>query len=424
MPDSNAALQSPPWLWDVFCRVIDNHGDLGVLLRLSRQLGALGHQVRLWVDDASALAWMAPDSIAGVQMLPWSHSERPECLHSLPMADAWVEGFGCELPENFVANFVINKSEEAKKNCKKPVWLNLEYLTAESYAERCHGLPSPVMSGPAQGWIKHFYYPGFSPQTGGLLREVGLLEEQATFDRAAWLRSQGITWHGERLVSLFCYEPRALGDWLHTCVQGATPTRLLVAHGRPAAVVRAVWPAVASGAVLPDEPPSQPLSQPPSSRTPHPLPEHQQGALTVQFLPPLPQADFDRLLRACDWNFVRGEDSLVRAIWAGKPYVWHIYPQDDGAHHAKLNAFLDRLDAPPSIRHWHHWWNQDAHQPMGVHPPEKLPNTWLPARDTAWFETARQTLLSQPDLTTQLIAFIQTRTPTVQCAVTFQPPGV
>ena len=62
--------------------------------------------------------------------------------------------------------------------------------------------------------------------------------------------------------------------------------------------------------------------------------------------PRLTQAEFDELLRSCDVNLVRGEDSLVRALWAGKPFLWHIYPQDDGAHRDKLNAF-PRLPASP-----------------------------------------------------------------------------
>src|SRR5207245_2065289 len=55
-------------------------------------------------------------------------------------------------------------------------------------------------------------------------------------------------------------------------------------------------------------------------------------ALTVRVLPYIPQPDYDKLLWACDLNFVRGEDSFVRAQWAGKPFIWHIYPQDKDLH--------------------------------------------------------------------------------------------
>ena len=73
----------------------------------------------------------------------------------------------------------------------------------------------------------------------------------------------------------------------------------------------------------------------------------------ISYLPALTQIDYDHLLWACDLNFVRGEDSLVRALWAGRPFIWHIYPQDDGAHAAKLEAFLDWLQAPDSLRQFH-----------------------------------------------------------------------
>ena len=58
-------------LWDIFCKVIDNHGDIGVCWRLATQLAARGHEVRLWVDDAAALDWMAPGGHDRVQVLAW-----------------------------------------------------------------------------------------------------------------------------------------------------------------------------------------------------------------------------------------------------------------------------------------------------------------------------------------------------------------
>jgi uncharacterized repeat protein (TIGR03837 family) len=68
---------------------------------------------------------------------------------------------------------------------------------------------------------------------------------------------------------------------------------------------------------------------------------HSRGGLTVQVIPFLNQADYDRLLWSCDFNAVRGEDSFVRAQWAGRPLLWHIYPQQDEAHLHKLEAFLE-----------------------------------------------------------------------------------
>jgi uncharacterized repeat protein (TIGR03837 family) len=65
----------------------------------------------------------------------------------------------------------------------------------------------------------------------------------------------------------------------------------------------------------------------------------------VHIIPFVSQDRYDELLWACDLNFVRGEDSFVRAQWAARPFVWQIYPQDEDAHWIKLTAFLDRYQA-------------------------------------------------------------------------------
>ncbi|MDR0480056.1 MAG: elongation factor P maturation arginine rhamnosyltransferase EarP [Burkholderiaceae bacterium] len=353
--------------WDIFCKVIDNHGDLGVCWRLSRQLAARGHAVRLWVDDARALAWMEPGALQGVftniAVLPWTQPLAP-----LPetQADVWIEAFGCDIPPEFIAHRV---RRVAVQNARPPVWINLEYLSAERHVERLHTLPSPVLHGPAAGWTKWFFYPGFTPATGGLLREDDLPARLAAFDRAAWRRVHGVP-GGALAASLFCYEPPALLELFAHWRQSAQPVHLFVTAGRAADAARqAVDTLGAQGA----------------------------GALTLDWLPYLPQAAYDELLWGCDLNFVRGEDSLVRALLAGQPFVWQIYPQHDGAHHAKLQAFLDWLDAPPSLRDFHRVWN-------GITPPP------LPAPDwDAWREcvsAARARLLAHEDLASQLIRFV------------------
>jgi uncharacterized repeat protein (TIGR03837 family) len=345
----------PSLLWDVFCKVIDNHGDLGVCWRLSAQLAERGHRVRLWVDDPSALAWMAPGVLTGVNVRPW-HGDPPA---GLPPADVLIEAFGCDIPEAWVLAVAPRPGP----------WINLEYLSAEPYVERMHGLPSPVLRGPLAGRTKHFFYPGFTATTGGLLRETDLSARQAQFDRSAWLQTHCPGWLGERVVSLFCYEPANLGAWLDQLRQpGQAPTRLLVAPGRPAAAVR------------------QHLGM-----------AVRHGPLHITWRPHCSQVGFDELLWASDLNVVRGEDSLVRALWAGKPLIWHIYPQDDGAHHAKLRAFLDWLGAPADMRAQHTFWNADAPAPV----PAQAPDTWAAA-----VAAARQRLLAQNDLLSQLQGFV------------------
>lgn len=302
------------------------------------------------------------------------------------VADVVVEAFGCELPEAFQALMVRGTV---------PVWINLEYLSAESYVARSHGLASPVMSGPAKGYTKWFFFPGFTPETGGLLREPNLLNppapdsntpsnitvnqtRQSKFDRAAWLGDlpldTPIAEH-ERLISLFCYEPAALPDLLTQLSQANDPTRLLVAQGRPSAAVAAATHALHM----------------PSSGT---------GQLHISQLPYLSQTDFDHLLWACEFNFVRGEDSLVRALWAGQPFVWHIYPQDDLAHHDKLLAFEAALNMPADLRKFHAIWNglETGHLPALS---RTAIDDWR-----GWSHQTQQRLLAQTDLTSQLLLFV------------------
>jgi uncharacterized repeat protein (TIGR03837 family) len=173
---------------------------------------------------------------------------------------------------------------------------------------------------------KFFFYPGFTQATGGLLRERDFDGRRAAFDAAAWLHSQGVEPSGAMRASLFCYEPAALPQLAARLAAGPAPTQLLVTAGRAAHALRAALPA-------------------------------QPGALQVHWLPLLSQRDYDHLLWSCDLNFVRGEDSLVRAIWAARPFVWQAYPQEGGAHLDKLRAFLDWLQPPPALRDFFLAWN-------------------------------------------------------------------
>jgi uncharacterized repeat protein (TIGR03837 family) len=354
--------------WDIFCKVIDNFGDVGVCWRLSAELARRGEQVRLWLDDPKALSWMAPGAlegrVPGVKVLHWTTPLAPGLPGSLAAADVWIEAFGCEPPAECIDTLAASVAGGARA----PVWINLEYLSAESYVERSHRLPSPVMSGPMRGLVtKWFFYPGFTERTGGLLREADLLTRQAAFDASAWRAGLGLGM-GPALqrVSLFCYEPPVLPEVLRQAAQSSTPNQWLVTPGR-------AWQAAqAAGA-----------------------------GDRMHALPLLNQRDFDHLLWACDLNFVRGEDSLARALWARQPFVWHIYPQHDNAHHAKLEAFLDWLQAPASLRAFHRAWNGiDAN-------PAAWPDAVALREWRACAQTARERLLAQADLTTQLIGFVR-----------------
>jgi uncharacterized repeat protein (TIGR03837 family) len=276
-----------------------------------------------------------------------------------------IEAFGCDPPPRFV--------EQMAAAVQPPCWINLEYLSAEPYALRSHGLPSPQLEGLGRGLTKWFYYPGFTADSGGLLREPDLLREREAFERDAWLQASG--WPrlpGERVAVLFCYRHPGLSDWL--TLLSAQPTLLLVPQG-PAQehVHSALGPAL------------------------------RLGALRAMLLPWLTQREFDHALWSADLNIVRGEDSLVRALWAGAPFAWQLYPQHDGAHGRKLRAFLERWQTADGgglaagVAPCFEWWNADrADDP----PPWPAAQPW---RDAV--RNWRERLARQSDLTTRLIAF-------------------
>jgi len=306
----------------IFCKVVDNFGDVGICWRLARQFHQEhGIAVTLWVDDLKTFQRICPpveidadtQQVEAVTIRHWRNQEYR--FEPGDVADIVIEFFGCDIPEGYIA---------AMAQCEpRPVWLNLEGLTAEEWVEGCHTLPSPH---PRMPLTKHFFFPGFTGKTGGLLHEASLERERRRFlsdgtNETAFLAKLGLTpaEMAALKVSLFCYPHAPVAALFEAWQQGQTPITCLVPEGVAVEAVRAFIGAEAKAG---------------AART--------QGALTVRVLPFLPQPEYDKLLWACDFNFVRGEDSFVRAQWADKPFIWHIYPQDENLHHVKLRAFLQR----------------------------------------------------------------------------------
>lgn len=368
--------------WDIFCKVVDNFGDIGVTWRLARQLvDEHALPVRLWVDDLEAFARLCPcaDVTADTQRLegvtvcrwaePWTTADTAEVV---------IAAFGCRLPEAY---------REALRARPVPALLiNLEYLSAEPWVEGCHGLWSPQ----GDGLRMLFFFPGFTAGTGGLLREDTLIaQRQALQDdacvREAFLSGLGVRpAPGARLLSLFAYENAQVGCWLTALAEADQPHHLLVPEGRVLGDVQA-W-----------------LGEP----VPAPGQCVGRGNLTLQVLPFLRQEDYDRLLWSCDFNAVRGEDSFVRAQWAARPLLWHIYVQEEQAHLDKLEAFLAQyLHGAPgpmaeAVANLWRAWNLD--RDMGQAWRQLLPH-W-----DAWRAHARQWSAAQaarPDLAMALVQF-------------------
>ncbi len=373
----------------IFCQVVDNYGDLGVCWRLARQLvQEHGHAVMLWVDDWATVQRMTWD--AGVLTgLHWQHWPTDDArLMDLFLqkntgpVDWLVEGFGCRLPEALLALLA--------RQTPAPRWINLDYLSAEDWTLDCHGLGSPH---PRLPLVQQFFFPGFDPRSGGLLRECDLLTQADRFRHDPAARSA--FWAGLGVndpdffalkISLFAYRGVQIQGLLAALRDGAAPTLLALTDSQHLQPVQD-W-LLAQG-------------------YPGPLQTGQMrqvGALSLLRLPFLAHQDFDRLLWACDLNLIRGEDSLVRAIWAGQPWLWHIYPQAGDTHHLKLAALCTRLQAdladPPDLSRWLAALQQYGQDQTGLNWADFL--TALPqvrALTRQW----RTQLAAQPDLCTRLL---------------------
>ncbi|USV58564.1 elongation factor P maturation arginine rhamnosyltransferase EarP [Aeromonas encheleia] len=392
---TSSPLPLPPFDWDIFCCVVDNFGDIGVTWRLARQLEQEGQgKVRLWVDDLTSFARICPGLDPeldgqwqqGIYIQHW----RPSLPPSVIPARVVIEAFACKLPTAF-AHAMAGQTPP-------PCWINLEYLSAESWVEECHGLASPQRVG-NRSLDKYFFFPGFTARTGGLLCERGLIAERERWqqDQAgldAYWASLGLAPKAadELRVSLFTYESAALISLVERWCQGPTPVTLLLPLGRSlgdvlrGAGLEHVLPTAQAGDLL------------------------HSGQLAIKLLPMTDQTGYDRLLWSCDLNLVRGEDSFVRAQWAARPFLWHIYPQEDLAHLTKLDDFLDHYlaDLPPQAAQWLRAFNHALNQGDDV---REFWAQW-PQYDTISQQHARtwsQKLLADGDLVTRLVKFLESR---------------
>ncbi|MFD1259561.1 elongation factor P maturation arginine rhamnosyltransferase EarP [Entomomonas asaccharolytica] len=340
----------PHTKWDIFCSVIDNYGDIGVCWRLARQLAHEQNQcVRLWVDDLYSFQKLCPvinpqlteQTIAAIEIRQW-HKQ----WQSIEPADIVIEAFACNIPTAY---------QQAMQTANKAIlWLNLEYLTYEKWSIDFHALPSPQTN----QLNKYFFFTGLE-ETGSVIRESHLLEQAEHFQNNPHLQQQflsqlGVTKQPDHyLMLLFSYANHGLAEWLDTLQKSDKPYQLLIPQ-TPLLNNLADYLNIDRSLLIAGY-------------------QYQQDALSIQIIPFVTQQDFDKLLWCTDYNLIRGEDSFVRAQYAGKPMLWHIYPQQENAHLTKLQAFLDyyltdlSAEAQQATIDWWFAWNNQ----------QNLTDSWL-----------------------------------------------
>lgn len=363
--------------WDVFCRVVDNYGDAGVCWRLARQLAAEhALDVTLWIDRLATLARFEPSiddgrdmqAAAGVRVRRLDDDAADPVL-----PDSVVEGFGCGLPAPYLEAMAQSRSP--------PLWINLEYLSAEPWIDTAHALESRH---PQLPLTRHFWFPGFTSKTGGLIREAGLLAA-----RDAWRAQMPGDADALRIV-LFCYPNRALLSLFDAWAEGDEAIRCIVPEG----VATAALDRWLRGDVL------------------HAGQSATHGRLTLDVVPFTTQDGFDRMLWGADLSFVRGEDSFVRAQWAARAFVWQPYPQDDDAHRLKLDAFLERYahDLGSAERRaltalWQAFNREDGDAAAAAWPSFRAAIPAYEAHGRRWANT----LAARPDLASAMVDFRRAR---------------
>jgi uncharacterized repeat protein (TIGR03837 family) len=347
---------------DIYCKVVDNWGDAGFCWRLARYLRHFENAtVRLIVDGLATFNALGLSTAVaaefGVALLDWQVAPQNE------LPDILIGAFACEIVDEVSRNISKQANSEKGQHC---LWINLEYLSAEPWVDTHHWMPSLKPDGATE----MFFIPGFTLASGGILGEDFTKVSNNELLQAIHLPPKS---NSERWVSLFCY-PNAP---LQMLCEVTTSIKLLVPNGVDLSM----------------------LKLPPN----HPVKIHR--------IPHLTQPQYDALLRYCDFNFVRGEDSWVRAQIAGKPFIWQPYVQSEGTHLLKLNAFCDELElvaGPPPL------WREAMNAWSEMHTDKTNPIATLLSTDEGVFLSLcnefsqwQAHLASQTSLTTRLMQAYQ-----------------
>ena len=304
---------------DIFCEIIDNFGDIGVVYRISKELKNIYQNARIRIvlnrtDEFKAINKRVKDleyqEIDGLICTTFSYVKKN--AESFGAADLFIEAFGCDVPEEYL--------KIAKKNSK--LWINLEYLSGEKWIEDFHLCESLIDSKTLK---KIFFMPGFSEKSGGVIIDSGFLKrkEYGMDNREEVLKKYypEIDFQNKLIGTVFSYE-KNFENLLETLEKQDRETVL----------------------ILMGEKTQKSFSEILQKKFRENFGKiGKYGKITMLNADFLSQEEYEEVISAVDFNFTRGEDSFVRSILLGKPFMWHIYLQEEKAHMDKIRAFNDRF---------------------------------------------------------------------------------
>lgn len=312
---------------DIFCDVIDNYGDAGVCLHLARTMSHKDFKVRLFCNNMSVLERICNEHDYENENLSFENWEQP--LEHYEAAMCVINAFGCHFDK---------QTHETLLNNPQALIIHLEYLSAEDWVEDCHSLPSFV-----DGLTTHYFFPGFTSKTGGLNIDKDLTnkciphlkelytkltcpqgcDEAKTKSLSSNELCSKLNANAEatRVISLFGYENKAVGNIVKSLSDCGKNTLIKVFEGLCLDNINALYQWDLKVGQIKDV----------------------GNNLSIEAIAMVGHDEYDDILVSSDFNLVRGEDSIVRAMHTGNPFLWHIYPQDEEAHIIKLKSFLERM---------------------------------------------------------------------------------
>lgn len=304
---------------DIFCEIIDNYGDIGVVYRTAKELQKIfpESKIRVFLNRLdefkkinSQVIDLPSQNIDGIEYITFDYLR--DNANKLLTAQVIIEAFGCQIPEEYI-EIAYDNSE---------LLINLEYLSAEDWIEDFHLQSSPLGRGKLK---KVFFMPGFTEKSGGVIADSNYLERiQKVLENKEFYEKKYLSDIEDRenkiVGTLFSYE-KNFTPLLEDLKKLDKDVVILAMGEKTQDSLRKIL----KNFSIEDFRNSL-----------------KYGKIEIRFLNFLNQEEYEELINIVDFNFVRGEDSFIRAVLTGKPYMWHIYCQEEYAHMDKIEGFLDK----------------------------------------------------------------------------------
>lgn len=304
---------------DIFCEIIDNFGDIGVVYRISKELKKIFQNVRIRIvlnrlDEFKAINKKVKDIKYQEidELICVTEDYVKKNIETFGVADVFIEAFGCNVPEEYI--------KIAKENSK--LWINLEYLSGEKWIEDFHLCESLINSKTLK---KIFYMPGFSKKSGGVIIDSGFLERmrygKENRDEVLKKYFPNLDLKDKFVGTVFSYEKNFENLLKNLKTYDKETVLLLMGEKTQKSFLHILQKKLTEnfGNVV------------------------KYDKITMVCADFFSQEEYEEIISAVDFNFTRGEDSFVRGILLGKPFMWHIYLQEEKAHMDKIKAFTERF---------------------------------------------------------------------------------